>query len=67
MKNCQKSQAYPYILVGIYAEGSCWAYLGRPSTFHKINLGWCKTMSHKGSMVHELGHGAWVEELEDVV
>jgi hypothetical protein len=66
MKNCQKSQAYPYILVGIYAEGSCWAYLGRPSTFHKINLGWCKTMSHKGSMVHELGHGAWVE-LEDVV
>ena len=67
MKNCQKSQEYPYILVGIYAEGSCWAYLGRPSTFHKINLGWCKTMSHKGSMVHELGHGAWVEELEDVV
>eukprot|EP00435_Cladocopium_sp_Y103_P073795 s7_g45.t1 len=51
------NKAYPYILVGIYDTGSCWAYLGRPSSYHKINLGWCKTMSHKGSMVHELGHG----------
>ena len=68
MGNCQKSQAEPYIMVGIYDAGSCWAYMGRPwSGYHQLNLGWCNSMSHKGSMVHEIGHGAWIEELEDVV
>ena len=58
MGNCQKSQAEPYIMVGIYDTGSCWAYMGRPwSGYHKLNLGWCNSMSSKGSMVHEIGHG----------
>ena len=68
MGNCQKSQAEPFIMVGVYDTGSCWAYMGRPwSGYHQLNLGWCNSMSHKGSMVHEIGHGAWVKELEDVV
>eukprot|EP00438_Fugacium_kawagutii_P024985 Skav225727 [mRNA] locus=scaffold611:63986:72261:+ [translate_table: standard] len=49
--------AYPYMQPGIYSTSSCWAYLGRPSSFHKINLGWCKTLSHKGNIAHEIGHG----------
>ena len=57
-----QSKAYPYILVGIYNTGSCWANLGRPSSYGKINLGWCKNMNHKGSMVHEIGHGNLADE-----
>ncbi|CAK9088592.1 Hypothetical protein SCF082_LOCUS41836, partial [Durusdinium trenchii] len=57
-----ENAAYPYILVGIYNTGSCWANLGRPSSYGKINLGWCKNMNHKGSMVHEIGHGNLADE-----
>lgn len=57
--HCRCAQAGPYILVGIYSTSSCWANLGRPTTQSKINLGWCKSMKNKGSMVHELGHSTW--------
>ena len=46
----------PYYLIGIYDTGSCWSNLGRPYSYGRINLGWCKNMNHRGSMVHEIGH-----------
>ena len=48
--------ANPYYLIGIYDTSSCWSNLGRPWSYGRINLGWCKNMNHKGSMIHELGH-----------
>ena len=48
--------SYPFYLIGIYDTGSCWSNLGRPSSRGRINLGWCKNMNHKGSMIHEIGH-----------
>ncbi|CAK9056801.1 Tolloid-like protein 2 (Metalloprotease xolloid) (Xenopus tolloid) [Durusdinium trenchii] len=48
-----------YILVGIYDLNSCWAHLGSPEPYyyyHQINLGWCKEMAHKGSLIHEIYH-----------
>ena len=29
---------------------------GTSPQYSQINLGWCKTMDHVGSMVHEIGH-----------
>jgi len=55
--------AVPYIQVGIYDLNACWCqgagypgfWRGRPLTV-KINLGWCNSFFHVGSMVHEIGH-----------
>jgi len=49
----------PIVQVGNFDEG-CWANLGygtrRRWKNSKINLGWCKTNRHIGTMVHEIGH-----------
>jgi hypothetical protein len=45
----------PYIEVGVYDIGSCWAGIGRHSS-RKINLGWCNSTRQKGNIVHEIGH-----------
>ncbi|KAL3908679.1 MAG: hypothetical protein SGPRY_009704 [Prymnesium sp.] len=39
--------------IGKYDETKCWSSSGSPA---KINLGWCDSMTYKGSMIHELGH-----------
>lgn len=41
------------IWVGSYSASSCYMSSGPPT---KINLGWCNGISHKGSMIHEIGH-----------
>ncbi|CAK9038096.1 unnamed protein product, partial [Durusdinium trenchii] len=54
----------PYIKVGLYQEGSCWlSGMGWPGfnwdntpRYSRINLGFCNSMSHVGSMIHEIGH-----------
>jgi len=50
--------ALPYVLVGVYDTGSCWATRGFPGEGHeaRINLGRCNSMLHIGSMIHEIGH-----------
>lgn len=55
----QSSPEMPYVKVGIYDTGSCYAtVLGSPGneSFTQVNLGWCNSMLTRGSMVHELGH-----------
>ena len=57
-------EALFYILVGIYDLNSCWAHLGSPEPYyyyHQINLGWCKEMAHKGSLIHEIYHSDLAE------
>lgn len=48
----------PRVLVGSFDTSSCSAIVGYPGNGNvgKVNLGWCSTMSSKGSVIHELGH-----------
>ena len=42
--------------VGNYISGSCWAYLGYPSSdFSRFNLGSCMNLNHMGEILHNLG------------
>jgi len=45
----------PHIMVGIYSTGSCYLS-GMGYGTSRINLGWCNSMRHLGSMIHEIGH-----------
>ena len=40
------------IIWGVYDTGSCYASCG--SYQSQINMGWCKTMAHLGSLIHEV-------------
>eukprot|EP00913_Durusdinium_trenchii_P007353 g6912.t1 len=54
----ESSPARPYVTVGNFDSGSCYATLGYygTNTNYRVNLGWCNGERHIGSMVHELGH-----------
>jgi len=53
------SHKTPDIKVGIYERDTCWLMgMGWPGNndYSEINLGWCNSMRHKGTMIHEIGH-----------
>jgi hypothetical protein len=52
----EQAPAEPFLKVGVYDTGSCWADLGMRTVASRINLGSCKDMNRRGSMIHEIGH-----------
>eukprot|EP00439_Symbiodinium_sp_Y106_P067716 s2710_g11.t1 len=57
----EETPARPYVLIGIWDTGSCYANLGfstfyNSNSYARINLGWCNDARHTGNMAHELGH-----------
>ncbi|CAL1152786.1 unnamed protein product, partial [Cladocopium goreaui] len=54
----EENPSRPYVLVGVWDTGSCYASLGYYSfsSYMRVNLGWCNDDLHVGNMAHELGH-----------
>mmetsp|Transcript_138286 Transcript_138286/g.429906 ORF Transcript_138286/g.429906 Transcript_138286/m.429906 type:complete len:587 (+) Transcript_138286:64-1824(+) len=48
----------PVVKVGVTNSDSCSASVGKPPWWRSasVNLGWCRTMSNRGNVIHELGH-----------
>jgi hypothetical protein len=53
-----ESTATPRMRITVTNENTCSSVVGfpGPSGTRDVNLGWCNTVSHWGSVAHELGH-----------